>query len=228
MRLFFSGAGMAGCLFLAVVFGTAFGQSKLPTVILPAREGPATPMALMISGDGGWKELDRQLSAQFLEKGIPVVGLNALRYFWSRKTPQQATSAVEQLLHQYMTLWNKNRYILVGFSFGADVLPFIVNRMDTMLLNRDLLVVLLSPGPSTDFEIHISQMLSERRQWKYSVVQELQHMVDKKILFLFGEDEDDFPMNRLPKKNASVIMLKGGHHYKDNKADIARIILNQI
>jgi type IV secretory pathway VirJ component len=33
------------------------------------------------------------------------------------------------VIRQYLAAWNKSRVLLVGYSFGADTLPFIVNRL---------------------------------------------------------------------------------------------------
>ena len=41
--------------------------------------------AVIISGDGGWASIDRQIGNDLADKGVQVVGLNALKYFWTRK-----------------------------------------------------------------------------------------------------------------------------------------------
>ncbi len=200
-------------------------QEVLPVIVSPAAANPNTPMVLMISGDGGWKGFDQQLAVQFVNRDIPVVSLNALKYFWSRKTPEQATAAVTTLLEKYMQKWNKKEFILVGFSFGADVMPFVVNRLNGELSSKNKSVALLSPGTTTDFEIHISQMLNSKKQWKYNVVSEINKIRGKQVLCLFGDEEHAYPVRDLPKTDCKVIFLKGGHHYEDNKDDIAKLIL---
>lgn len=200
-------------------------QEALPVIVSPAPANPNTPMVLMISGDGGWKGFDQQLAAQFVNRDIPVVSLNALKYFWSKKTPEQATAAVAALLEKYMGEWNKKEFILVGFSFGADVMPFVVNRLNGELSSKNKSVALLSPGTTTDFEIHISQMLNSKKQWKYNVVSEINKIRGKQVLCLFGDEEHAYPVKDLPKTDCKVIFLKGGHHYEDNKEDIAKLIL---
>jgi type IV secretory pathway VirJ component len=225
---------LVSCFFMMLLAGMVFcnpvdGQNNLPVIVTPsANTTSQKPMVLMITGDGGWKSTDKQLSDEFAANGIPVVALNALKYFWTKKTPEQTTQTIEGLLNRYMTEWHKTDFILAGFSFGADVMPFIINRLPPELLSKNQLVVLLSPGPSTDFEIHISQMLSSGHQWKYNVVKEIQQIKDQKMLFFFGDDETEFPMDSIPKNNCSVVLLNGGHHYEDNKANIADLILQHL
>ena len=58
-------------------------------------EVPAAPgatatdsFAIVMSGDGGWAGLDKDVAQALSAHGIPVVGLDSLRYFWSPRTPE--------------------------------------------------------------------------------------------------------------------------------------------
>jgi type IV secretory pathway VirJ component len=205
-----------------------FSDPKLPIIVLPAAEEANTPMVLMITGDGGWKNFDPRLANQFVQQKAPVVALNALHYFWTKKTPEQTTASVEDLLNKYMQQWNKKSFILVGFSFGADVMPFVFNRLPDSLLKHCKGIALFSPGLSTDFEIHISQMLSEHHQWKYNVVSEMEALKPARLLCFFGDEEHEFPVNIIPKHGWQLIYLKGGHHYEKNTDNIAKIVLDRL
>ena len=46
-------------------------------------------LAILVSGDGGWRDLDKTMGEWLSTKGVHVVGLDALHYFWSKRTPQQ-------------------------------------------------------------------------------------------------------------------------------------------
>lgn len=201
---------------------------KLPVIVLPAKNDADMPMVLLITGDGGWKDFDPKLANQFVNEKIPVVALNALHYFWNKKSPEQTTGVVQYLLNRYMDQWRKKTFILVGFSFGADVMPFIVNRLPSGLMNSCRGVVLFSPGTSTDFEIHIAQMLSNHRKWKYDVVQEMEAMKPIKLLCFFGDEEHEFPVKILSKPDWEVMYLKGGHHYEENKDDVGKMVLEKL
>ena len=60
--------------------------------------------------------------------GFPVVGVDAMRYFWQHKSPEQASQDLSQLMQQYREKWGAKHFVLAGFSFGADVLPALYNR----------------------------------------------------------------------------------------------------
>ena len=203
--------------------------ARLPLQIIPAtHEDAAAPMVLLLTGDGGWKGFDVQLAGQFAAKGMPVAALNSLKYFWSKKTPEQATETVAAILNAYLKTWKKQSFILAGFSFGADVLPFVANRLEPALMQHCKGIVLFSPGASTDFEIHISQMLSGHKQWKYNVVQEMQSLHFRPALCVFGETEHEYPVNTLQPAGINMVVLPGGHHYEDNKADIAALVMQHL
>lgn len=134
----------------------------LPLVAVPASgSSPATAdqFALVISGDGGWSALDRRLAEAFGRRGIPVVGLDSLRYFWRERTPQEAARDVAAMIDRYAALWNRHRVHLIGYSFGADVMPFVVNRLPPEISRRVASITLLSPSDSAIFEVHISNWL---------------------------------------------------------------------
>lgn len=85
-------------------------------------------MTLFYSGDGGWRDLDQQVAQAMAADGFPVVGVDAMRYFWQHKSPEQASQDLSQLMQQYCEKWGAKHFVLAGFSFGADVLPALYNR----------------------------------------------------------------------------------------------------
>ena len=185
-------------------------------------------MVLMISGDGGWTGFDQQIASEFALHGIPVVGLNSLKYFWNKKTPAQTAQDALTLIEKYSSLWKKENIVLIGYSFGADVMPFIYNRLPESIKKRVHNIGLLSPSKDTDFEVHVSDLLnfgSSDRELK--VPAEIEKMTDVKITCFFGKDEDDVPLNELPKITCKVVLLDGGHHYENSFDVIYKNVIPQ-
>jgi len=81
-------------------------------------------LAVMLSGDGGWAQLDRTIAATLAKHGIDTVGWDSLSYFWKAKTPEQAATDLGRVMSHYLSSWHKDRVLLIGYSFGADALPF--------------------------------------------------------------------------------------------------------
>ena len=83
------------------VLGGVTGLRPLPIVELPTRPTRGA-MAIMISGDGGWRDLDKQVSGALQADGVPVVGLDALRWFWwpGRRRRPRPRSRTDRRLHR--------------------------------------------------------------------------------------------------------------------------------
>ena len=105
--------------------GTAL---SIPVVEVPAGQASDT-VTLFLSGDGGWRDLDRDVAGEMAKLGYPVVGIDTLRYYWQHKTPEQSATDLVELMQHYRHKWGTKRFVLTGYSFGADVLPAIYNRL---------------------------------------------------------------------------------------------------
>src|SRR3954452_22702615 len=112
-------------------------------------------MAVLLSGDGGRAELGKSGAAGLAAAGVPTIGWSSLRYFWSPKTPEQTAADLSRVVGRYTRAWNKPRVILIGYSFGADVLPFVMTRLAPDVKSRIIDVVLFGPGLTASFEFHV-------------------------------------------------------------------------
>ena len=80
------------------------------------RRAASALMAVVISGDGGWAGLDKEVAGALAAKGIPVVGVNSLQYFWTARTPDGIARDLERILRRYLALWNRQEVMLIGYS----------------------------------------------------------------------------------------------------------------
>ncbi|HEY8713457.1 MAG TPA: AcvB/VirJ family lysyl-phosphatidylglycerol hydrolase, partial [Thermoanaerobaculia bacterium] len=111
-------------LVLATSAGASPPEKELPLIEVPARAKSARPyFALIISGDGGWAKIDKSISEKLSIDGVPVVGLNALEYFWKKREPETLARDVASVIEKYSARWNRREVVLIGYSRGADVLP---------------------------------------------------------------------------------------------------------
>ena len=131
----------------------------VPLIEVPSQVQGGNELAVLLSGDGGWAVTDKGLAERLTKGGIPVVGWNALRYFLRRKKPDQIGHDLERVLRTYLPLWHKEKVILIGYSFGADVMPFMVTRLPPDLADKVSLTVLMSPTGTADFHFHPSEWL---------------------------------------------------------------------
>ena len=180
------------------------------------------PLVLYITGDGGFNSFSKAFMKQWNANGYPVVALNAKSYFWKTKAPEDATRDISALIDEYFSLWKRNEVILVGYSFGADVIPFIQTRMSPGMLNKIRHTVLFSPSKNTDFTIHL--FYDDNGS---SVAAEV-NKLNKPVLVVFGDKEKDLPEPQINNKMVTLIKVKGDHHYDNDIAGAIRVAVSRL
>jgi type IV secretory pathway VirJ component len=184
-------------------------------------------MAVLLTGDGGWAVTDKGLSEALAKGGIPVVGWNSLRYFLRGKKPDRTARDLERVLRVYLPLWHKDRVVLIGYSFGADVVPFLANRLSPELAAKVSLVVLMGPSGAADFRFHPTEWLGKPATDSLPVLPEVEKLRGKEILCAYGQGERDSFCLRLPQGAANLLVRPGGHIVGKDYGPIATWILNR-
>lgn len=207
------------------VTGTA-ALTGLPLTEVPAQKPGDDRLVVMLSGDGGWAALDRGVSATFAAQGISTVGLDSLSYFWKKRTPAETAAAVAGIIDWYTEHWKKRRVILFGYSFGADVLPFIVNRLPSAVLARIDQVVLAGLGHRAAFEFHLTNWLVDTPEDGLPVIDEIRRMPAVRLVCIYGSDEgSDSACPDLKNTAATLRELPGDHHFNGDYARVAEAAL---
>lgn len=196
------------CLF---VFESLPAQTALPLSVNNGSDS-SKPLIFYISGDGGFNKFSTSFIKTLNQQGYAIIGLDSKDYFWKKKKPQEAASAIEAAIDQYNKEWKRKNVLLIGYSFGADVAPFMLTHFSAVLSGKINHIVLLSPSSKTDFEIHVLQMFGWGKNSGESVPAEVNKII-KPVLIIEGDDEEDFPFNELTIKNKQLIKMPGGHHY---------------
>ncbi len=203
--------------------------SDLPLVELPATGDSKDLLAVIISGDGGWANIDKQLGEYFSSQGISVVGLNSLKYFWNRKTPEGASMDLLRIISHYTDAWKKNKVLLVGYSRGADVLPFMANRLPASTLDQVVGVALLGLEESVDFQFHLTDWLSGGNPKTALPVQpEVDKLKGQRVLCFYGSEEKHSICLDLDTSFVTSIQMSGGHHFGGDYQTIAKQILDHV
>lgn len=201
-------------------------DSQLPVKAFPANDS-SKPLVFYISGDGGWTGFSDAFLQSINKAGYPVLALNARKYFWKKRTPASMTTELSQLINTYMTRWKRNNVVLTGYSFGADVTPFLFNYAGAPFTQKVSRIVLMLPYTTTDFEVHLTEMIGLASHDAYSVVNEV-NKISQPILFILGTEKEQFPVQTLTNKNYKVITEGGGHHFDDKADKVASYVLTYI
>jgi type IV secretory pathway VirJ component len=201
--------------------------NDLPLIEVPAKGAGGRTLAIIISGDGGWAGIDKDVSKALSAKGIPVVGWNSLQYFWTARKPDAAARDLERIVRHYLAAWDKQDVLLIGYSFGADVLPFFANRLPADLLGRVRLVALLGPSLTADFEFHVTDWLGGGSKGQ-PVLPEVKKLGGHPpVLCLYGSKESDSLCPQVPAAVGKAQVLPGAHHFGGDYDALAALILKE-
>jgi type IV secretory pathway VirJ component len=202
--------------------------ADLPLIVVPAARAASSPwFGIFLSGDGGWVGLDRGVSDELAKHDIPIVGWDSLKYFWSPRTPQGAAEDLDRVVRHYARAWGKSHVLLIGYSQGADTMPFMVNRLPVETHDMVGLTTLLGISDNALFEFHVANWLGNP-SGGMPTAPELQRWSGAPYLCLYGEDDGDSACADVSGKDGVVVKMPGGHHFGGSYAQIAAEILSHL
>ncbi|MBY0385018.1 virulence factor family protein [bacterium] len=200
--------------------------SSLPLVLNSVDSSSGDTFVIFYSGDGGWAEIDREISKAYLQEKVPVVGVNSLKYFWTKKDAQKGAQDLENIIESYSKKWKKTKVVVAGFSFGADVVPFFVSRLSSSKKQMIQKIVLISLAKKADFEFHFTDWIYSQNKG-YSVLPEIKKIQNQfPILCLYGEeDKNDSGCTEITGvSGVKSIPFPGGHHLDASIKEIYQAI----
>lgn len=171
-----------------------------------------TTMAILLSGDGGWAAGDRALAAALADRNIPVVGWDMRRYLSRTREPEEASADLAQLLTNYSDAWNRQTVLLIGYSRGADIAPFLINRLPDSLRSRIVRVALFGPGERANFRVYWSDVIvTKDRPTDRFTRPELERLRGIPIMCIAGAKDSSCICNSLDASFATLHLRRGGH-----------------
>ncbi len=203
---------------------SGIGDLPLVEVVAPHQTGEA--FAILYSGDGGWRDLDRSLADVLASRGMNVVGVDVLRYYWRPKTPEVAARDLARIIQHYQQHWARKQVVLIGFSFGADVLPFLINRLPPEVRADVSLVTLLAPERATAFEVQATGWVNQQADATIPIEPELKRLSTIRLQCVYGEDEANNSLcTTAAAAGHDIIRKPGGHHFDHNYGELANDII---
>ncbi len=210
-------------IFLLLSFIATAQVSSLP--VKEWKTASRLPLVVYITGDGGFNAFSIGICNSMNKSGYEISAINAKSYFYDKKTPNQTAKDISTYLDKRLSGRENQQIILLGYSFGADVAPFIVNILPATIKSKLVSVILLSPETTTDFEIHWMDMVWTNKKRSMNVVAEINKMTVPKTTTIFGNSENDFPVKDIKIKNYNNHILPGGHHFDGNTDEVAKTII---
>jgi len=206
----------------------AIDLEDLPLVEVPAEGAARDLFAVMISGDGGWASIDKEVSEEIARRGVPVVGLSSLEYFWHEKSEEKMGQDLSRIIQFYAQLYHKSSVLLIGYSIGADVLPFMTLGLPEDLKQKVKAVTLLGPSKKADFGFHLTDWVVDSEQADAKEILPVVNQQSLPFVCITGSEEADSLCKEQGLKHSKVTLLSGGHHFGGNYQELADKILENL
>ena len=166
---------------------------------------------VLLSGDIGFNTgLGRAVAARFAADGVPVVGVNTLTYLRKTRTPAEITALIAHAEQRALRLAHADRVMLIGVSFGADMLHVGLVGLPAPLRARIAKVVLIVPEDSVQFRASPAEIFD---YWTPTIaaMPTARQLNWVPVLCIHGVEEPDSLCPALKQPNARVVALPGGH-----------------
>jgi len=179
--------------------------------------------AVLISGDGGWAGIDKEVGALLAQRGVPTAGLDSLRYFWTPRTPLGLAQDLDRIVRYYAFHWKKKNALLVGYSQGADVLPFAINRLPPSTRALVRMTTLIGASATAAFEFHVANWIGAD-SGGLPVGPEISKLSAANTQCVYGDDDAESICPQVNPQHARIIKLPGGHHFGGNYVPLAQLV----
>jgi type IV secretory pathway VirJ component len=197
----------------------------LPLIKRPARVDSNPTLVVLLTGDGGWAPADEKVAASLLDRGAAVLGLNMRAYLSRPRTPDETAADVACAARTYLERWHRTRIMLLGYSRGADIAPFVAARWPDNLRGRINMVALVSMSTRANFHFHLVDLVRDvNRPDDLPVAPELAKLAGLRVVCIYGSDEKDSGCEAADSTLVTKYQRKGGHRLTGGFAAVADIL----
>ena len=204
--------------------------SDLPLVELPTASPPRA-LAVFYSGDGGWRDIDKSIADLLNQKGVAVIGVDSLRYFWREKSPKEIARDLDRIVAAYQARWGAKKVALLGYSMGAGVLPFAWGDLAKTTQDNTVLIGLLGLSPQSSFQVSVSSFLGLSSPKDVDVLPALKSLPATRVMCFYGVDElaaGDTACGASELAGATRVERPGGHHFDGDYDAVAKLIVERL
>ena len=198
----------------------------LPLHIIHPSAGATATIAIVLSGDGGWADIDKQLARRLSARGLGVIGVDSRAYFAHERTPDETARDIGRLLANFAAEWSAQHTVIIGYARGANVAPFIANRLPLEQREMISLVALLGPSERASFHFRWLDLLNDSSSPSDTpILPELERLRGTPVLCVFGRDEKE-SLCRLADTTAVHVDARRGRRHFDGNYDaiVAEIV----
>ncbi|HEY0597842.1 AcvB/VirJ family lysyl-phosphatidylglycerol hydrolase [Sphingopyxis sp.] len=193
-----------------------------------ANAGAARPAIVMLSGDMGNRTgMTPKIAARLHARGYAIVTVNSLTYFSPRRTAQDAAQLIRTAMARAMMLGKTDHVVLIGQSFGADMLHAGLAQFPAGDRRPIRAVVLVVPGEDIIFRASPIELAGfETPDQRASPTASRLNWVPVTCIRGIKEAHSLCPELQMP--NVRRITLPGGHKLNSDSRALEAAILPAI
>jgi type IV secretory pathway VirJ component len=190
--------------------------------------GPERPAIVMLSGDMGDKVgMTPQVAARLNARGYAVVTVNSLAFFSPRRTAAEAAALIAGAMRRAESIGRTGKVVLVGQSFGADMLHAGLAETPASTRSRIGAVVLVVPGHDIIFRASPIELAGLETPDALALPTG-SRLTWAPVTCIWGVKEDDSLCPELDMPNVRKVPLPGGHRLDFDAAALTAAILPAI
>ncbi len=215
-------AGAAGWLrYIGYLGGPVFFEMAATGPTAPAERGLAV---VIVSGDMGFKVgMGPPIAKAFTADGVPVLGVSSLAYFRTRRTPEEVHALIQEAVERALALPNVDHVVLIGQSFGADMLHVGLTALPADLRAKVQLVALVVPTDTVYYQASPAEMLTFSKP-DAAALPTAQQLTWIRALCVQGAAEKDSLCPRLTQPNMRRVALPGNHYLNYDSDALYRVL----
>jgi len=176
---------------------------------------PARTVAVLFSGDMGFRVgMGPKIAQRLVADGIPVLGVSSLVEFRHEHTPAQVQAFIAASARRALAFAGADRLILIGQSFGADMLQVGATGLPADLRSKVQMVALVVPGDTVIFRASPAELFNWAKP-DAAALPTARRLTWASVICVRGAEETDSLCPRLDLPNVERVALPGGHplHY---------------
>lgn len=208
-------AGLAGyAAWLGYFGGMLFVPVRVMAPVLPA--DPPRVAAVLLSGDMGFKVgMGPKIAQRLAADGIPVLGVNSLVYFRKHRSPAEIEAFVSDTVRRGLAFGHAQKLVLIGQSFGADMVQVGITGLPPALRAKVALVALVVPGDTVQYQASPAELLDFDKPDAQAIPTGRQ-LTWVSTLCVYGREETNSLCPLLSAPNVHKVALPGPHSLNRN------------
>lgn len=216
-----------------IAFAAHLGYFGGPVFTDIAPTGRPTPArahiaAVILSGDMGFRiGMGPRIAKRLATDGIPVVGVNSLTYFRHERTPADVKALIDEATRRALAFGHADKVILIGQSFGADMIPLGLTGLPPHLRAKVRMVGLVVPTTTIFFRASPSELFNWAKPDTLALPP-ARTLTWTPVVCIHGIEETESLCPQLRQPNVHVVALPGGHPLKGDAGAVHAVLIGAI